>query len=54
MQQNLCKKGICILAGNDFNSKGISDALVGMEEATHPAGKKFASEANPAGDFSGG
>jgi len=32
---------MCVLAGNDFNATGISDALVGMGEATHPAGRKL-------------
>jgi hypothetical protein len=37
----LCKKEMCVLAGTDFNARGISDTLVGMVEATHPAGRKL-------------
>jgi hypothetical protein len=45
------RKGICVLAGNDFNATGISDALVGMGEATHPEGRKLFPKAKPAGGF---
>lgn len=38
VKSNLYRKRICVLAGNDFDATGVSDALVGMEEAMHPAG----------------
>ena len=37
-------KRICVLPGNDFNETGVSDALVGIGEATYPAGKKIVTE----------
>ncbi len=41
------KKGICVLAGNDFNAMRISDALVGMGEATHPEGRPLKIDIHP-------
>jgi hypothetical protein len=34
---------------NDFNAAGISDAVVGMEKTSNPAGKKLFPKANPEG-----
>jgi len=32
VKRNLCKKRICVLAGNDFNATGVSDSLVVIGE----------------------